>query len=71
VTEIRQLDDFYKMLCTVEIPERANQLVSEDPAREGSAELIAFASYTLDTLESEAWTAQPQQVFFRAREWRS
>jgi hypothetical protein len=67
VTEIRQLDDFYKMLCTVEIPERANQLVSEDPAREGTAELVAFASYTLDTLESEAWTAQPQQVFFRRK----
>jgi hypothetical protein len=67
VTEIREREDFYKMLCTVEVPERANQIISEDPTREGSAELMAFAAYTLETLESEAWTAQPQPVFFRRK----
>jgi hypothetical protein len=67
VTEIREREDFYKILCSVEIPQRANQLVSEDPTREGSAELMAFAAYTLETLESEAWTDQPQTVFFRRK----
>lgn len=67
MTEIKERGDFFKMLCSVEIPERANQLVAEDPTREGTAELIAFASYALETLESEAWTAQPQMVFFRRK----
>ncbi len=67
MTELKTLEDFYKMLCSVEIPARANQVVAEDPTREGSADLLAFAAYTLETLESEAWTALPQHVFFRRK----
>lgn len=67
MTELRTAKDFYRVLCEVEIPERAAQIISDDPSREASAELMAFANYAMETLESEDWTAQPQQVFFRRK----
>lgn len=65
-TEIRTLDDYYKLLVDVVVPERA-RIIAEDPAREGQADVVAFAEHALSVLESEAWTSDPQQVFFRKR----
>ncbi len=67
MTELKTRDDFYKVLCGVSIPERAAQLVAEDQTREGSAELLGFAQYALEILESEGWTEEPQSVFFRRK----
>ncbi len=67
MTEIKTVEDFYKMLCHVDIPDRAQRIASQDPQQEGSAELVGFASYALEVLEAEAWTSQPHQVFFRKK----
>ena len=67
MNELKTLEDFYKVLCNVEVPDRARDIASDDPAKEGSADLFAFASYALEALESESWTSQPHQVFFRRK----
>lgn len=67
MTELSTPDDFYRLLRNVIVPDRATRIVAEDPSKEGTSELAAFAGYALETLEGESWTTQPQVLFFRRK----
>lgn len=67
MTDLKKVEDYYKLLVNVLVQQRASEISGDDPTVASQAEVMAFADIVLQTLEDESWTSDPQTVFFRKK----